>query len=62
MTLFADNQGSIALAGNPQHHARTKHIDIQYHYVRELILNQHVNLIYCPTEIMAADILTKPLP
>ena len=31
--IFEDNQGAIALANNPEHHARTKHIDIQYHFV-----------------------------
>lgn len=34
-TIHSDNQGTIALARNPVHHIRTKHIDIQYHYVRE---------------------------
>ena len=33
ITIFEDNQGAIALAKNPTHHSRTKHIDIKYHYV-----------------------------
>ena len=32
--LFSDSQSAIELAKNPEHHARTKHIDIQYHFVR----------------------------
>ena len=34
-TLLSDSQGSIALAKNPDHHARTKHIDVQYHFIRQ---------------------------
>jgi hypothetical protein len=37
ITIFADNQGCIALAHNPEYHARTKHIDIQHHFVREKV-------------------------
>jgi hypothetical protein len=56
-----DNQGAIALAHNPQYHARTKHIDIQYHFVRECVENGKVRLEYCPTMDMVADGLTKAL-
>ena len=35
--IYEDNQGSIALAKNPQFHKRTKHIDIRYHFVREKV-------------------------
>jgi len=61
-TLYEDNQSSIALAKNPVHHARTKHIDIQYHFIREKINSSDVELVYLPTEDMVADALTKPLP
>ena len=57
-----DNNGAIALAKNPVSHARTKHIDIRYHYVREAVQDGIISLTYCPTEEMAADLLTKPLP
>jgi len=59
-TLMEDNQGAIAIARNPVAHARTKHIG--YHYIHEAMQNGIVNLCYCPTEVMIADILTKPLP
>ena len=59
--IFEDNQGAIALAHNPAHHARTKHIDIQYHFVRDCVENGKVKLEYCPTAKMVADALTKPL-
>jgi len=35
ITIFADNQGSMALAKNPEFHSRTKHISIQQHFIRE---------------------------
>ena len=56
-----DNQGTIAIARNPVSHSRTKHIDIKFHYVREALEDGIIDLIYCPTEQMTADILTKPL-
>ena len=57
-----DNQGALALARNPQFHARTKHIDIQYHFVREHVEKQTITLSYCATGAMTADIFTKALP
>src|SRR5579859_419301 len=59
--IYADNQGSIALAKNPEYHACTKHIDIQHHFVRECIENSRVILQYVPTNEMAADAMTKGL-
>jgi hypothetical protein len=59
--LLADNQGSMALATNPVHHDRSKHIDIQHHYIREVVDDKLVMLQYCSTQDMAADVLTKSL-
>lgn len=60
--ILEDNQGAIAIAKNPVDHARTKHIDIRYHYIRECVQNGQIQLKYCCIENMKADILTKPLP
>jgi hypothetical protein len=60
--VYCDNQGAIALASNNKFHARTKHIDIQYHYVRSLVQSGILKLQYCPTEDNIADIFTKALP
>jgi len=60
--LHGDNQGALALAHSPEYHARTKHIDIQHHFIRELVTTEKVNLEYCSTSDMIAAIMTKALP
>jgi hypothetical protein len=59
--IYSDSQGSIALAKNPEHHNRTKHIDIQHHFVREQLARRTVALEFMGTADMVADVLTKPL-
>ena len=59
--IYSDSQSAIALANNREHHARMKHIDIQYHFVRNCVENGTTRLEYCPTEEMVADGLTKSL-
>uniref|UniRef100_H3HA27 Integrase catalytic domain-containing protein n=1 Tax=Phytophthora ramorum TaxID=164328 RepID=H3HA27_PHYRM len=59
--IYEDNQGSIALAKNPQFHKRTKHIDIRYHFVREKVEDGQVVLQYVSTTDMLADIMTKAI-
>lgn len=59
--LKSDNQGSIALAHNPVFHSRTKHIDIQHHYIRDEVGARRIKLSYVPTDQMIADGLTKVL-
>ena len=60
--LYSDSQSAIALTKDGSYHARTKHIDIRYHFICFEVQKKTINLIYCPTEEMTADILTKPLP
>ena len=61
MLLLVDNQGAIDLAQNGSTNRRTKHIDVRYHFNREAVTKKIVQLKYCPSEKMAADILTKIL-
>lgn len=61
VVLLADNQAAIKLANNTVNHPRAKHIDIQFHKVRELILDAVLELDYTKTSKMVADGLTKPL-
>jgi hypothetical protein len=60
--LFSDNQSAITLAKDQQYHACTKHIDICFHFIRWVINDGQLSLIYCPTDDMVADCLTKALP
>lgn len=61
INLYNDNQSSQKLSENPMFHNRTKHIDVQYHYCREVISKKFVKVNYLPTSNMPADMLTKSL-
>ena len=61
-TLRCDNESCIALARNPVFHARLKHIEIQYHFIREKLLDETIDVVYCKTEDNLADLFTKALP
>ncbi|UYV62631.1 hypothetical protein LAZ67_2001358 [Cordylochernes scorpioides] len=60
--LKTDNQGAQQLARNPVYHARTKHIDIKWHFIRSICSDGLVEVVHTPTQENVADILTKGLP
>ena len=60
--IYGDNQGCIALSRGTVSHSHAKHIDIRHHFIRERIANSEVDLRYCSTKDMLADIFTKQLP
>lgn len=60
ITMFEDNQGCIKLISGSGS-ARSKHIDVCYHQMRDLLEKKIIDVLYCPSEQMLADILTKPL-
>jgi hypothetical protein len=59
--LCGDNQGSIFIASNPVQEKRTKHIDIRYHYIREVVESGKVKLYFVQTDQNPADMFTKNL-
>ena len=59
--LFEDNQGAIAIAENPISGGWTKHIDVRYHFIIELVERKALNIQYTESSNQHADILTKPL-
>jgi hypothetical protein len=58
-TIKTDSLSAIELAKNPIYHARTKHVDITYHFVRENLLSNNIDLAYENTSTILADNLTK---
>ena len=59
--ILGDNQGTIALSKNPVNRQRCKHIDIKYHFIRDALHKKKIEIIYCPTTDMIADIMTKSM-
>lgn len=59
--VFCDNQSAIHLSKNAVYHKRSKHIDINFHFTRELVERKEIVIHYLQTELMLSDILTKSL-
>ena len=59
--LYCDNKSAIAITHNPEHHSRSKHIDVKYHFLRDQQSNGTINISHISSESQLADIFTKPL-
>nr|GEV77115.1 retrovirus-related Pol polyprotein from transposon TNT 1-94 [Tanacetum cinerariifolium] len=59
--MYCDNKSAIALCCNNVQHSRSKHIDIQYHFIKEQVENEVVELYFVNTEYQLADLFTKAL-
>ena len=60
--LHSDSQSAIVLMKDGSYHAHTKHINIRYHFIHFAVENYSFCLVYCSTDNMIADTLTKLLP
>ena len=60
--VYEDNQSCIKVASNPELHARTKHIDVRYFFVKDLVADGVFELVYCKSAQMWGDFFTKALP
>jgi hypothetical protein len=60
--IYSDNNGALLLAKNPAFHARSKHINVRYHLIREKIADNTISIHYISTDKQVADGFTKPLP
>ena len=59
--LWCDNQSAGDLARNPVFHSRSKHIELDIHYIRDKVLKKEPEIRYIPTKEQVADVFTKPL-
>ena len=59
--IFCDNNSAIALSINLVFHKRSKHIDTRYHFIRELLNNNEINVEFCTSRNQFADLFIKPL-
>ncbi|XP_035842850.1 uncharacterized mitochondrial protein AtMg00810-like [Helianthus annuus] len=60
--LWCDNLGATYLSANPVFHARTKHVEVDYHFVREKVARGQLSVQFITTDDQIADVFTKPLP
>ncbi|MCO5601751.1 hypothetical protein L7F22_055876 [Adiantum nelumboides] len=61
IVIHCNNLSSIQLAQNPVFHARTKHIEVHYHFIRERVLDGSINLTFVRTDEQVVDIFTKAI-
>ncbi|RVW64036.1 Copia protein [Vitis vinifera] len=61
MSRISDNSSTIKLSKNPVMHGRSKHIDVRFHFLRDLTKEEVVELVHCGTQDQIADVMTKPL-
>ncbi|XP_048447466.1 secreted RxLR effector protein 161-like [Pyrus x bretschneideri] len=61
IVIYCDNSSAIKLSKNPVLHGRSKHIDVRYHFLRDLTNEGTIDLVYYRSEDQVADIMTKPL-
>ena len=62
LKLYCDNKAAISMALNPVQHSRTKHVEVDRHFIREKVEGGVICLSYIPTKLQLADVLTKGLP
>ena len=62
MKVYCDNKAAISIAHNPVLHDRTKHVEVDKHFIKEKIDGGEICMSYIPTKSQVADVLTKSQP
>jgi len=60
--VYCDNVGAIYLSGNPVQHQRTKHIELDIHFIRKKVARGQVRVLHVPSRHQIVDVFTKGLP
>lgn len=60
-SLHENNTSAIQIAGNPVFHERTKHIEVDSHFIRDTLIDQVISLPYVSSDLQVADIFTKAM-
>jgi hypothetical protein len=61
VTIYSDSMAALAYVKDPKYYGKTKHIEIKYHYIRDMVAKKEVFLEHISTKNMLADPLTKPI-
>ena len=61
MKMYCDNKAAINISHNPVHHVRTKHVEVDKHFIKEKVEDGTICMVYVPTNKQVADVLTKRL-
>lgn len=62
ITLYCDNKAAISIAHNPIQHDRTKHIEVDRHFIKEKLMSEQICIPYVPSQNQLTDVFTKGLP
>jgi len=61
-TIWCDNLGATYLLANPIFHARTKHVEVDYHFVHDRVAKKEIQICFVPSRDQLVDVFTEPLP
>jgi histone deacetylase 1/2 len=61
-TIWCDNLGVTYLSANPIFHARTKHVEVDYHFVRDRVAKKEIQICFISSQDQLTDVFIKPLP
>jgi hypothetical protein len=60
-TIWCDNLGATYLASNPIFHVHTKHVEADFHFVRDRVAKKNIQICFISSKNQLANVLTKPL-